>query len=102
MKFKKLLDFIKTTKFWVIVCAAGIWSQFIYNIATSEKGAQDVQDVYVTGGEVDVPNGVEVNGSVEVDNRVDINVSAINGYRNCFYSSNSHPREYYSIPVNPN
>jgi len=100
MKFKKLLDVIKTTKFWVIVCAAGIWSQFIYNIATSEKGAQNV---YVTGGEVDVPNGVEVNGSVEVDNMVDINVSAINGYSNCFYNSYSkHPREYFRIPVNTN
>jgi len=96
---KKLMQFVKSTQFWVIICAIGIWSQFLHILLSSEDG---VQTVYVTGGNIDadVSNRIEVEGSVSVDNRVDVNLSAINGYRNCFYNNYAkHPNDYYRIPV---
>ena len=95
----KILSFVKTTQFWVIICAIGIWAQFLHTLLSSEGG---VQTVYVTGGTIDtdISSTVEVEGSVSIDNRVDVNLSAINGYRNCFYNSYSkHPNDYYRIPV---
>ena len=95
----KILEFVKSTRFWVILCAVGIWSQFIFTIVNSKHG---VQSVYIDGGEVDakINGSVKVKGSVDVDNTVDINVAAINGYSNCFYNSYSkHPKKYYRIPV---
>lgn len=95
----KITSIVKTTQFWVIICAIGIWAQFLHTLLSSEDG---VQTVYVTGGTIDanISRKVEVEGSVSVDNRVDINLSAINGYRNCFYNSYSkHPNDYYRIPV---
>ena len=80
---RKLMQFVKSTQFWVIICAIGIWSQFLHTLLSSEDG---VQTVYVTGGNIDadVSNRIQVEGSVIIDNRVDVNLSAINGYRNCF------------------
>ena len=96
---RKLIQFIKSTQFWLIICAIGIWSQFLYTLLSLEDG---VQTVYVTGGNIDadVSNRIKVEGSVSVDNRVDVNLSAINGYRNCFYNNFAkHPNDYYRIPV---
>lgn len=96
---QKLLLFVKTTQFWVIICAIGIWAHFFHTLLTSEDG---VQTVYVTGGNVDanVSNRLHIEGSVSVDNTVDVNLSAINGYRNCFYNSYpKYPNVYYRIPV---
>lgn len=96
---QKLLLFVKTTQFWVIICAIGIWSQFLHTLLSSEDG---VQTVYVTGGNIDadVSDVLQVQGNVSVDNRVDVNLSAINGYRNCFYNNYAkHPNDYYRIPV---
>lgn len=96
---QKIIFFVKTTQFWVIICAIGIWSQFIFTLLSSEKG---VQSVYVTGGDIDasVSNTVEIEGSVSVDDQVDVNLSAINGYDNCFYNNTlKHPNDYYRIPI---
>lgn len=98
----KIIEFLKTTKCWVIVCAIGIWAQFAYTLGTAKDG---VQSVYVTGGSIEseVNNTVRVNGALSVDNEVNVNISAINGYRNCFYNSYSkHPKDYYRLPVNVN
>jgi hypothetical protein len=96
---KKLLQFVKSTQFWVIICAMGIWAQFLHTLLSSEDG---VQTVYVTGGNIDadIPNRIRVEGEVSVDNIVSVNLSAINGYRNCFYNNYAkHPNDYYRIPV---
>ena len=96
---ERIFSIVKTTQFWVIICAIGIWSQFLYTLISSEDG---VQTVYVTGGNInaDVSNRLQVEGSVSVDNRVAVNLSAINGYRNCFYNNYAkHPNDYYRIPV---
>lgn len=95
----KLLQFVKSTQFWLIICAIGIWAQFLHTLLSSEDG---VQTVYVTGGSIDadIPNRIRVEGSVGVDNIVNVNLSAINGYRNCFYNDyTKHPNDYYRIPV---
>ena len=96
---ERIFSIVKTTQFLVIICAIGIWSQFLYTLISSEDG---VQTVYVTGGNInaDVSNRLQVEGSVSVDNRVAVNLSAINGYRNCFYNNYAkHPNDYYRIPV---
>lgn len=101
---QKIKAILNTTKFWVIVCAIGIWAQFLYTILSSEVG---IQTVYVTGGTIDYVEGrvgvkgtVDVEGTVDVSNTVDINVAAINGYRNCFYNNLAkHPNQYYRIPI---
>ena len=97
---RKLMQIVKSTQFWLIICAMGIWAQFLHTRLSSEDG---VQTVYVTGGKIDarVPNRIiKVEGSVSVDNTVDVNLSAINGYRNCFYNNFSkHPNDFYRIPV---
>ena len=95
----KLIQFVKSTQFWLIICAIGIWAQFLHTLLSSEDG---VQTVYVTGGSIDadIPNRIRVEGSVGVDNIVNVNLSAINGYRNCFYNDyTKHPNDYYRIPV---
>ena len=56
----------------------------------------------IWGGNIDadVSNRIQVEGSVNIDNRVDVNLSAINGYRNCFYNNFAkHPNDFYRIPV---
>lgn len=97
---RKLVQLVKTTQFWLIICAMGIWAQFLHTLLSSEDG---VHTVYVTGGKIDarIPNRIiKVEGSVSVDNIVDVNISAINGYRNCFYNNFSkHPNDFYRIPV---
>ena len=94
---QKTIQFFSTTKFWVILCAIGIWTQVAFTIHSSETG---VQAVYVTGGDIDVSNRVRVEGDVNVDNTVSVNLSAINGYRNCFYNNTrKHPNDFYRIPV---
>lgn len=95
---QKILAIVKTTKFWIIMCAIGIWAQFLYTLLSSEDG---VQTVYVTGGTIDYVEGrVGVEGTVGISNTVDINVAAINGYTNCFYNSYAkHPNQYYRIPI---
>ena len=78
---RKLMKFVKTTQFWLIICAVGIWAQFLHTLLSSEDG---VQTVYVTGGNIDadIPHRIQVEGEVSVDNTVNVNLSAINGYRN--------------------
>lgn len=96
---QKIILFVKSTQFWVIICAIGIWAQFINTLLSSKEG---VQEVYVTGGNIDseISNTLQVEGSVSVDNNVDVNIAAINGYTNCFYNSyTKHPNDYYRIPV---
>jgi hypothetical protein len=101
VNFRKLTS-LKTI---LVIIASGIWVLVLQNAGLIPKVQQNV---YVEGGyintdvrnTVNVSGSVDVRGSVDVGNRVDINISAINGYRNCFYNSYAkHPNDYYRLPV---
>lgn len=96
---KKLMMVVKSTLLWGIACTIRFWSQFLYTLLSSKDG---VQTVYVTGGiiDADISNRIQVEGTISVANEVDVNVSAINGYSNCFYNNyTKHSNDYYRIPV---
>ena len=87
----------KSNRFWLIMAVVGIWCQLFYTIY---QNSLQTNDVYVSGGSIDVDGTVNVRGSVDVDNTVDVDLRAINGYRNCFYNNYSkHPNDYYRLPV---
>ena len=106
-KSKKIIvSFFGTTKFWVIICAVGIWVHVFYVISHSKKG---VQSVYVEGGDVDanitnrfsLDGPIRVCGTVDVGNTVDVNIHKINGQRDVFFNNPARGQrdKYYVLPV---
>lgn len=96
----KTKQLVASTKFWIVICALGIWMIVFQNFGLFGKRSQKV---YVTGGYVTA----DVNGSVEVTNDnlsvtgdVDVNIEEVLGDPiGCHRSYTIDGRDYWAIDV---
>ena len=83
-------------KIILTIIASGIWVIVLQNFNKS----QQLQDVYVRGGSINVDNTIDVQGSVDVDNTVDVNLDEVLGYPvGCRTSYSIDGVQYNSIDV---
>ena len=97
---KQVVELVKkiiSYKGMIAIATIGIWILVLQNLGIIPISQNvDIENTVEVEGKVNA----RVLGDVNVGNTVDVNLSAINGYSNCFYNSYSkHPKQYYRIPV---
>ncbi len=97
---KQVVELVKkiiSYKGMIAIATIGIWILVLQNLGIIPISQNvNVENTVEVEGKVNA----RVFGDVNVGNTVDVNLSAINGYSNCFYNSYSkHPKQYYRIPV---